>query len=170
MRLHPEILNRCFSKRQKFSCYWIPLLSFVSPNSYLYRPLQTTTFLSSSRQDLEQLTVVQLKEKLRDLGLQVSGRKAVLIERLEDFNPDLDMAPSKRTKSAVKSEAPAKVENANSPRKRALRKANDALDESKETGPAKKKKASDHQRITDRDDIPKLWDSKKAQENGSYSE
>ena len=35
--------------------------------------------------------------------------------------------------------------------------------------PAKKKKAADHQRITEQDEIPKLWDAEKALANGSYS-
>lgn len=42
------------------------------------------------------------------------------------------------------------------------------------SSPDKKKKkkaaASDHQRITEREEIPKLWDDGKAAANGSYSE
>jgi hypothetical protein len=37
--------------------------------------------------------------------------------------------------------------------------------------PAKKKaKAADHQRITEKDELPKLWDKEKAKANGSYCE
>jgi hypothetical protein len=32
-----------------------------------------------------------------------------------------------------------------------------------------KKKAADHQRVTERDELPKLWNAEKAMENGSYS-
>lgn len=111
---------------------------------------------------------MQLKDELRDLGLQVSGKKAVLINRLEDYNPDLAMTPSKKTKRAPKDEA-AKETKAELPRKRSRKTEKDASDEAKKKSPVKKSKAADHQRITDRDEIPKLWDSEKAQENGSYS-
>ena len=39
--------------------------------------------LSSNNEDLDSLTVVELKDRLRDAGLPVSGRKAELIERLQ---------------------------------------------------------------------------------------
>ena len=39
---------------------------------------------STTREQLESLTVVQLKEKLRNSGLTVSGTKAKLISRLLD--------------------------------------------------------------------------------------
>ena len=32
-----------------------------------------------------------------------------------------------------------------------------------------KKKAGDHQRVTEREELPKLWNAEKAMENGSYS-
>ena len=35
-------------------------------------------------EDLSLLTVVQLKDRLRNLGLRVSGRKQELIDRLND--------------------------------------------------------------------------------------
>jgi len=38
----------------------------------------------STPEDLSLLTVVQLKDKLRNLGLRVSGRKQELIDRLND--------------------------------------------------------------------------------------
>jgi ribosomal protein L12E/L44/L45/RPP1/RPP2 len=176
---HSEKLPRRFSNHWKICCYWIPLLSLVSSShsfqplsTSFNRPFHTSTLLSASSHDLEQLTVVQLKDKLRNLGLQVSGRKPVLINRLEDYNLDLAMAPSKKAKRAPKDEAVEETK-AELPRKRS-RKAEkevekDASDEPKKKSPVKKRKAADHQRITDRDEIPKLWDSEKAQENGSYS-
>ena len=39
---------------------------------------------ASTPEDLSLLTVVQLKDRLRDLGLPVSGRKQELISRLND--------------------------------------------------------------------------------------
>ena len=39
-----------------------------------------------------------------------------------------------------------------------------------DTAAAKKTKAPAHQVVTDRDEIPKLWDEQKAHANGSYSE
>jgi hypothetical protein len=172
---HSEKLRRCFPNHWKICCYWIPLLSLVSSShsfqplsTSFNRPFQTSTLLSASSYDLEHLTVVQLKDELRDLGLQVSGKKAVLINRLEDYNPDLAMTPSKKTKRAPKDEA-AKETKAELPRKRSRKTEKDASDEAKKKSPVKKSKAADHQRITDRDEIPKLWDSEKAQENGSYS-
>jgi len=39
---------------------------------------------SSFPEDLSLLTVVQLKDRLRNLGLRVSGRKHELISRLND--------------------------------------------------------------------------------------
>ena len=40
---------------------------------------------ASVSEDLSLLTVVQLKERLRGLGLPVSGRKQELIDRLNDY-------------------------------------------------------------------------------------
>jgi hypothetical protein len=45
----------------------------------------------------------------------------------------------------------------------------DSKGEAKKKKSPAKKKASDHQRITERDEIPKLWDAEKASANGSYS-
>ena len=39
---------------------------------------------ASSQEDLSLLTVVQLKDRLRNLGLRVSGRKQELIDRLNN--------------------------------------------------------------------------------------
>lgn len=41
--------------------------------------------------------------------------------------------------------------------------------ESEKSSPKKRAKKSEHQRLTKRDTLPKLWDAEKAKENGSYS-
>jgi hypothetical protein len=77
-------------------------------------------------------------------------------------------SPSPKAKMATTSKA-----KASATKKRAL-KSSESGDESvaskatKKKSPAKKK-ASDHQRITERDEIPKLWDAEKALAEGSYS-
>ena len=58
----------------------VPLL-FARPASFLGR-LDTSAVRMFSDVPLSKLTVVQLKEKLREAGMPVSGRKAELIERL----------------------------------------------------------------------------------------
>ena len=45
----------------------------------------------ATKEELEGLTVPQLKERLKDAGLTVGGKKAELVERL------LDAAPKKST-------------------------------------------------------------------------
>jgi len=117
------------------------------PTGHSFRPLLTrrnahrqlllrrTTF-AAVREDLEQLTVPLLKDRLRTQGLKVSGRKSELIDRLLESSISVKGEPSKKAE--------------------------------KEAIP-KKKNASNHQRITERVEIPKLWDSEKALANGSYS-
>ena len=58
----------------------VPLL-FARPAPFLGR-LDTSAVRMLSDMPLDKLTVVQLKEKLREAGMPVSGRKAELIERL----------------------------------------------------------------------------------------
>ena len=58
----------------------VPLL-FARPAPFLGR-LDTSAVRMLSDMPLNKLTVVQLKEKLREAGMPVSGRKAELIERL----------------------------------------------------------------------------------------
>ena len=58
----------------------VPLL-FARPVPFLGR-LDTSAVRMLSDMPLDKLTVVQLKEKLREAGMPVSGRKAELIERL----------------------------------------------------------------------------------------
>lgn len=170
---HSEKSRRCFPKH----CYWISFLSLVSlsdsfgssSTTGFSRPLHTTKFLSAASGDLKELSVVQLKERLREVGLPVSGRKSVLVARLVGSSPKSEMAPSKRAKSSAKVEAADETKK-KSPRKRTRETEQGASEEPKKKSPARKKKSTTHQRITDRDEIPRLWDSEKAQKNGSYSE
>ena len=63
-------------------------------------PLSRIRMLSSEN-DLAKLTVAELKEKLREAGLKVSGRKAELIERLrEGASPGGATVPSAPAPSA----------------------------------------------------------------------
>ena len=53
----------------------------------LSRRLRTLSLAASSRGELERLTVPVLKDKLRDQGLKVGGKKAELVERLLEGAP-----------------------------------------------------------------------------------
>jgi hypothetical protein len=169
----------------RFCCYFIPFVSQVLLG-HSFHPVQqlyhTSSLLSAPRNDLEQLTVIQLKDQLRTQGLKVSGRKAELIDRLletknnnnDDDDDSTELTTMARTTRNIKDEEKSKSENeenATSPRKRARKnKTSDSEEpEKKKKSPTKKKKAADHQRITERDEIPKLWDSEKALKDGSYS-
>lgn len=126
------------------------------PTGHSFRPLLTrrnahrqlllrrTTF-AAVREDLEQLTVPLLKDRLRTQGLKVSGRKSELIDRLLESSISVKGEPAEKGKAV--------------PSKKA----------EKEATPKKKNASNDHQRITERVEIPKLWDSEKALANGSYS-
>lgn len=138
----------------------------------------SSLLFSSTRNDLEQHTVVRLKEQLRTLGLKVSGRKIELIDRLLEHDSDFKMPRSTKGRKQAQRKEQEKEEteteevesSRRSPRKRTRKvEESDAREETKKS-PAKKKKAADHQRITAIDEIPKLWDSEKALKDGSYSE
>ena len=157
------------------------ILLISSPLSHSFRPLSATSSISrsgalfSTRNNLEKLTVVQLKDKLRSQGLKVSGRKSELIDRLVD---DAQTYPTMVRKTSAKraaktedqlaedveQEVPSKPKRA-----RKTKKGDDSKEESEKKKSPTKKKAADHQRITEIDEIPKLWNSDMAQENGSYS-
>jgi hypothetical protein len=128
-----------------------------------------------STKDWASLKVVELQEELRSRGLKATGRKADLVSLLEqqddggeiempggdaDAKTDADAAATKSPKTKIKAKAPAsspspsKTKTASSPKK-------------KQNPP--KKKAADHQRITDIDELPKLWNEDMAKANGSYS-
>ena len=52
--------------------------------------------------DLASLTVPELKDRLRDAGLKIGGRKAALIERLEAARGDTDSGAARSTKKKEK--------------------------------------------------------------------
>ena len=108
-------------------------------------------------EDLSALRVPELKDRLRDLGLKVGGRKAELVGRLQSHHLSTSatpsMPPSKRKSGASDAdEADAVSTAAASPAKDAKPK------------PKKKKKAAaaDHQRQTEQTPIAKLWDGAEA--------
>jgi hypothetical protein len=79
-------------------------------------------------------------------------------------SPVKEKSPKKAKSSPVKEKSPPKVKGS--------KQAPDTKDTSPEaTSPKKAKKtaAPKHQVLTERDEIPKLWDSDKAKQNGSYS-
>ena len=121
----------------------------------------TTLTAASKGEDLSTLRVPELRDRLRDLGLTVGGRKAELIERLQSHYTEATtaMPPSKR-KGASDAEAEAAT---------ATKKV--AASDTTKPKPAKKKKkaaAADHQRQTERTPIAKLWDGAAAtRESGS---
>ena len=141
----------------------------LASTSHSFRPFasrfqrqlyHSSSSIFASRYELEQLTVVQLKDKLRSLGLRVSGKKAELIDRLIDD----EASDSVDTKMAGKTKRAAKKGEEASPKRVRKTKAKSPTKKS-----PTKKKAADHQRITEIDSISKLWDSDKARKNGSYS-
>ena len=76
----------------------VPLL-FARPTPFLGR-LDTSAVRMLSDMPLDNLTVVQLKEKLREAGMPVSGRKAELIERLGGAGTAPMAAPPPATAAA----------------------------------------------------------------------
>ncbi len=134
--------------------------------------------------DLNKLTVVQIKEILRVEGLKLSGRKVDLIERLIQHKENNNIGEIKEL-IVIEEEIMPRT----SPRKRNNDKSNSAKnehDESKdqelqqpneanaskseiETTPKTKKAKVESQRITDRDELNKLWNAEEALRKGSYT-
>lgn len=126
----------------------IPVQSFHNCRLLGVRPIsspiqQQSLVLASS---LDSLTVKQLRELVKQSPergiLSKLKRKQDLIDYLQEKH-DPTMAPKDENKRKRESE-------------------------DKEES-SKKKKAPAHQVITERDQIPKLWDDLQAQKNGSYS-
>ena len=115
-----------------------------------------SNFLKSSslpENDWSSLRVVELKQELKERGLKVSGLKADMVKRLTES----DAAPTRPKRKAAS----------------ASKKKTDASPKKKKVASPKKKtaspKAGDHQRITEIDELPKLWNDDMAKANGSYS-
>lgn len=98
-------------------------------------------------------------------------------DKIEDENQEATNVandePAKKvpkTKKPAAKKAPTKAKAKKSPAKRNGEKDDDASVSSQDEDKPKKKraKAPPHQRITERDPLPKLWDPSKAS-NGSYS-
>ena len=173
-----------------YCCYWIPLLSSVLGSAHAFQPPlgigvrpyhPTRLFLEESRHELEQLRVADLKEKLKERGLKVGGKKEELINRLlSDKEPEATTMPRRSPRKAAAKATTEKddtveepqEEEEEKPKKRARKtkaKKEDEEDDSDKEESPKKKKKQEEQRITDVDEIPKLWSAEKAKENGSYS-
>jgi len=123
--------------------------------------------------DWSSLKVVELKEELKTRELKTTGRKADLVSLLEEHDRGFseidasnDMTATKSPKKKTKIPAtkapvtsPSKKKTAKSPAARkSLKKKENST-----------KKAGDHQRITDIDELPKLWNDDMAKEYGSYT-
>jgi hypothetical protein len=124
---------------------------------HLVVPEQEST--SSYDNDLGALTVPQLKELLREAGKPVSGRKAELIERLQSST-----MPGSSKRAAAQ---PTEGEDS-SPRKRS-RATTNGTKKAAPKGGDNAKKAGDHQRVTERVPLQKLWNAEEAASRGSYS-
>lgn len=200
--------------------YWIPLISSALGSTHAFHPIQhhhriaatitslvrpfhsTSRLFLESREDLEQLRIEDLKDRLKEHGLKVGGRREELIDRLllSESLPETAM-PRRRARAgrslfklyddsdketplriATEQVAPAKTEDKNEKpeeeevaveegqeksQKRARKTKTDEDDSAKKN--PKEKKKQPEQRITEVDDIPRLWNEKKAKENGSYS-
>ena len=137
---------------------------------------------NGEEEDLNALRVPELKDRLRDLGLKVGGRKAELIERLQSHylststgevafttsttTTTTSMPPSKRKSGASDADEAdaASTAAATSPAKKK------AATKDAKPKPKKKKTAADHQRQTERTPIAKLWDGAAATaKDGSYT-
>jgi hypothetical protein len=111
---------------------------------------------------------VELKEELAKRGLKAVGKKANLVALLEEDDrssgggttSNVTEAPSKSPKKEVKAKAPSTPTR--------TKKAKQPPSPKAKKSPTKKK-AADHQRITDVDELPKLWNEDMAKANGSYS-
>lgn len=81
--------------------YWL-LWVVTNNDAYVTRPWRPTTMvlLMSSREDLSKLTVPKLKERLKEMGMPVSGLKAELLERLMSTKP-LAVPPSPSSSAPV---------------------------------------------------------------------
>jgi len=119
-----------------------------------------------------------LKEELRKRGLKVSGRKAELVTLLEQ--DDLEMArKSTRTRGSTAGDKNSTEDTTRQSARKKLKtdtttkaepKADaDSSSNAKKKSPTKKAAAANHQRITEIDELPKLWNEEMAQANGSYT-
>ena len=96
---------------------------------------------------------------------KTSPRKKAIKKKAEDDDEasTSKASPKKKSKTVVKK---------NSTTANKKKKIDSVKGEKKEESKKKKspsKKAADHQRITEIDELPKLWDEEKAKANGSYS-
>ena len=180
--------NRRFSKEWNYYCnsaatLYHPTL-FVQKQSRLLNSLSDSK-QQTSTQSWDNLTVVQLKEIIREKGLKVSGRKAELIERLVQHKVKLGVAdvgeeehskmPPRRSNrkrnnestATLKKEEDVAEDTSNVEEVKNESKQNDV----KEKVVSKSKRIKvDPQRITERDELSKLWNAEEAlATKGSYS-
>ena len=104
-------------------------------------------------------------KKKSETVAKISPRKRATKKKAEDDDDasTSKASPKKKSKTVVKK---------NSTTANKKKKIDSVKGEKKEESKKKKspsKKAADHQRITEIDELPKLWDEEKAKANGSYS-
>jgi hypothetical protein len=213
----PQSLTKSFSRRSTtnsinnsyFSVQFIPNRTFA--NTIAVKELKATSssdldhIFKQTADDLNKLTVVQIKEILRQRDLKVSGRKAELIDRLLQHQQKQELqeqqlgnyfceiistatnttsmprrSPRKRkssnetddvVKTAVVTEDTSSIENKKDSK---IENENDNQSTVKSTAktaksPRVKKTKVEPQRITDRDELDKLWNAEVALQKGSYS-
>jgi len=117
----------------------------------------------SPTKDWSSLKVVELKEELAKRGLKTTGKKADLVSLLEQHDGGSD------TDDAIATKSPKKRTKAPTTPKRKTKTNPTAVKSSPKKKSSPTKKAADHQRITDIDKLPKLWNDDMAKANGSYS-
>lgn len=113
--------------------------------------------------DWSSLKVVELKEELTKRGLKTTGKKADLVSMLEE--DDLKISGNETTSNIS---AKKKKTAPTSPSRKHTVKPTAAIISPKRK-PSPTRKAADHQRITNIDVLPKLWNDDMAKEMGSYT-
>jgi len=166
-----------------------PYTSQNRRNFFLSSSKLNTSTSSYSHEEYSFLTVVELKKILHDQGLKVSGRKAELIERLQQQENLILTMPrhSLRKRKNVDDEKEEDVTNINSSASAIESSSNESSSSSsskpkitgnvkaskKDKENAKKPKPAktkvEPQRITEKDELEKLWNAKDALTNGSYT-
>ncbi|MGK3733673.1 MAG: hypothetical protein ACI8RD_000344 [Bacillariaceae sp.] len=115
----------------------------------------------SDATDADVLPTAAIKKSPR----KKSPRKRAIKKKVEDDDDasTSKTSPKKKSKTVVKK----KSTTANKKKKIDSVKGGKKEESKKKKSPSKK--AADHQRITEIDKLPKLWDKEKAKANGSYS-
>jgi len=128
---------------------------------------------NSLSKDWSSLTVLELKKELKRRGRKGTGKKlkadlVSLLEEEDTHDREMSAGNDNDNDNDVTTTTTTKRSKTKNTKTRSIKKA----PVSSTCSPKKKprpKKAADHQRITDIDKLPKLWNSEMAQANGSYT-